>query len=126
MAVPGQVLNETHVNTQICLAAGCIFAASLESSNVLITLSVGDSFVLERWQGEGFPFSILSNPLLIHPFSFFLQSEDGLQLMNQINIISGVCFHNGIIYKDKDEWTVDGCTECTCQVRVITPAGMKP
>uniref|UniRef100_A0A665VXZ7 Thrombospondin-1 n=1 Tax=Echeneis naucrates TaxID=173247 RepID=A0A665VXZ7_ECHNA len=29
--------------------------------------------------------------------------------------IDGVCFHNGVMYRDKDEWTVDGCTECTCQ-----------
>uniref|UniRef100_A0A4W6ETJ0 Thrombospondin 1 n=1 Tax=Lates calcarifer TaxID=8187 RepID=A0A4W6ETJ0_LATCA len=43
------------------------------------------------------------------------KSEDSTLLMNQINIHSGVCFHNGIVYKDKDEWTVDGCTECTCQ-----------
>uniref|UniRef100_A0AAY4BS59 Thrombospondin-1 n=1 Tax=Denticeps clupeoides TaxID=299321 RepID=A0AAY4BS59_9TELE len=28
---------------------------------------------------------------------------------------SGICLHNGIVYKDKDEWTVDACTECTCQ-----------
>ena len=63
MAVPGQVLNETHVNTQICLAADCICTASLESSNVLITVLVSDSFVLEPWQSESFPFSILSNPV---------------------------------------------------------------
>ncbi len=31
-----------------------------------------------------------------------------------------------MVYKDKDEWTVDGCTECTCQVSVITSAGMQP
>lgn len=64
MDVPGQVLNETHVNKQICLAAGCICAASLESSNVLITVSVGDSFVLEPWQSVRFPCAVLSNPLL--------------------------------------------------------------
>uniref|UniRef100_A0A3Q2UGA8 Thrombospondin-1 n=1 Tax=Fundulus heteroclitus TaxID=8078 RepID=A0A3Q2UGA8_FUNHE len=28
---------------------------------------------------------------------------------------NGLCFHNGIAHNDKDEWTVDGCTECTCQ-----------
>lgn len=43
-----------------------------------------------------------------------------------MNIHSGICFHNGIVHMDKDEWTVDGCTECTCQVSVITPAGMQP
>uniref|UniRef100_A0A671WSE7 Thrombospondin-1 n=1 Tax=Sparus aurata TaxID=8175 RepID=A0A671WSE7_SPAAU len=30
-------------------------------------------------------------------------------------IMVGICMHNGMVYKDKDEWTVDGCTECTCQ-----------
>ncbi|XP_029983063.1 thrombospondin-1 isoform X2 [Sphaeramia orbicularis] len=42
-------------------------------------------------------------------------SEDSLMLKNQMNIHSGVCFHNGVVHKDKEEWTVDGCTECTCQ-----------
>ncbi|MED6248128.1 thrombospondin-1-like [Girardinichthys multiradiatus] len=40
---------------------------------------------------------------------------DSQSLINQMNIHSGVCIHNGIVHKDKDEWTVDGCTECTCQ-----------
>uniref|UniRef100_A0A8C7NLD4 Thrombospondin-1 n=1 Tax=Oncorhynchus mykiss TaxID=8022 RepID=A0A8C7NLD4_ONCMY len=35
--------------------------------------------------------------------------------LNRMNIHSGVCLHNGIVHKDKDEWTVDDCTECTCQ-----------
>ncbi|KAI5611298.1 thrombospondin-1 isoform X2, partial [Silurus asotus] len=26
-----------------------------------------------------------------------------------------VCLHNGILHKNKEEWTVDDCTECTCQ-----------
>lgn len=124
MATPGQTLNETHVNTQICLAIGCICTASLESSNVSIMVSVSDSFVLELWQSESFPSSILSNPRL--PPSLFPQSEDSTLLKNQINIHSGICIHNGIVYKDKDEWTVDGCTECTCQVSVIAPSGMQP
>ncbi|KAM7402898.1 hypothetical protein PAMA_003698 [Pampus argenteus] len=42
-------------------------------------------------------------------------SEDSNLLKNQINIHSGICIHNGIVHMDKDEWTVDGCTECTCQ-----------
>lgn len=120
----GQILNETHVNTQICLAVDCICTASLESSNVLITVSVSDSFVLEIWQSKSFPSSILSNPLL--PLSLLPQSEDSTLLKNQMNIHSGICIHNGIVYKDKDEWTVDGCTECTCQVSVITPSGIQP
>uniref|UniRef100_A0A4W5N371 Thrombospondin-1 n=1 Tax=Hucho hucho TaxID=62062 RepID=A0A4W5N371_9TELE len=47
------------------------------------------------------------------------------QLSNELNrVVStgsslvcalGVCLHNGIVHKDKDEWTVDNCTECTCQ-----------
>lgn len=113
-----QILNETHVNTQICLAVGCICTAVLESSNVLITLSVSDSFVLELWQSASFPSSILSNPLL----SLFLQTVDNNLLKNQMNIHSGICIHNGIMRKDKDEWTVDGCTECTCQVSVLHPS----
>lgn len=28
----------------------------------------------------------------------------------------GVCIHNGIVHNNRDEWTVDDCTECTCQV----------
>lgn len=124
MSVPGQILNETHVNIQICLAVGYICTASLESSNVLITVLVSDSFVLELWQSESFPSSILSNPFLTLSLSLslsFLQSEDSTLLKNQMNIHSGICFHNGIVYKDKDEWTVDGCTECTCQVSLTTP-----
>lgn len=127
MATPGQTLNETHVNTQICLAVDGICTASLESSNVLIMVSVSDSFILERWQSESFPSSILSNPPhLSPPLSLPPQSEDSTLLKNQINIHSGICIHNGIVYKDKDEWTVDGCTECTCQVSVIAPSGMHP
>uniref|UniRef100_A0A8C7F9E1 Thrombospondin-1 n=1 Tax=Oncorhynchus kisutch TaxID=8019 RepID=A0A8C7F9E1_ONCKI len=39
------------------------------------------------------------------------------QLSNELNRDTniGVCLHNGIVHKDKDEWTVDDCTECTCQ-----------
>ncbi len=135
MAVPGQVFNETHVNTQICLAIGFFCTASLESSNVLITVSLSDSFVLELWQSESFPSSILSNSCISLSLSLslspslspaFPQSEVSTELKEKLNIYSGICMHNGIVYKDKDEWTVDDCTECTCQVSVITPAGMQP
>lgn len=66
-------------------------------------------------------FSILAN----NPFLslFPPQSKDSELLKSQMNR-SGVCIHNGIVHKEKDEWTVDDCTECTCQVSVITPAGM--
>lgn len=47
-----------------------------------------------------------------------LQSEDSTLLKNQMNIPGGICIHNGFEHKDKDEWTVDSCTECTCQVSV--------
>uniref|UniRef100_A0A8C7VS93 Thrombospondin-1 n=1 Tax=Oncorhynchus mykiss TaxID=8022 RepID=A0A8C7VS93_ONCMY len=43
------------------------------------------------------------------------RNKESTLLMNQMRIHSGVCLHNGIVHKDKDEWTVDGCTECTCQ-----------
>uniref|UniRef100_A0A674BBV6 Thrombospondin-1 n=1 Tax=Salmo trutta TaxID=8032 RepID=A0A674BBV6_SALTR len=42
-------------------------------------------------------------------------NKESTLLMNQMNIHRGVCLHNGIVHKDKDEWTVDDCTECTCQ-----------
>uniref|UniRef100_A0AAQ4REW4 Thrombospondin-1 n=1 Tax=Gasterosteus aculeatus aculeatus TaxID=481459 RepID=A0AAQ4REW4_GASAC len=42
-------------------------------------------------------------------------SEDSTLLKNQMNIPGGICIHNGFEHKDKDEWTVDSCTECTCQ-----------
>lgn len=29
----------------------------------------------------------------------------------------GACVHNGMTYKDKDQWKVDNCTDCTCQVK---------
>uniref|UniRef100_A0A8C8LLK8 Thrombospondin-1 n=1 Tax=Oncorhynchus tshawytscha TaxID=74940 RepID=A0A8C8LLK8_ONCTS len=43
------------------------------------------------------------------------RNKESTLLMNQMRIHRGVCLHNGIVHKDKDEWTVDGCTECTCQ-----------
>ncbi|KAI5624997.1 thrombospondin-1 isoform X1 [Silurus asotus] len=42
-------------------------------------------------------------------------NKDNEDIKNQIENYSGVCLHNGISYKDKDEWTVDSCTHCTCQ-----------
>uniref|UniRef100_A0A6Q2YXZ7 Thrombospondin-1 n=1 Tax=Esox lucius TaxID=8010 RepID=A0A6Q2YXZ7_ESOLU len=42
-------------------------------------------------------------------------TQESQLLMNQMNVHSGVCLHNGIMHKNNDEWTVDGCTECTCQ-----------
>lgn len=45
------------------------------------------------------------------------QTNENKLIKNRIGIHSGVCIHNGIVHKNKDEWTVDDCTECTCQVR---------
>ncbi|XP_062378705.1 thrombospondin-1-like [Sardina pilchardus] len=42
-------------------------------------------------------------------------TKDNQVIMSTMKIHSGVCLHNGIVYKDRDEWTVDACTECTCQ-----------
>lgn len=45
------------------------------------------------------------------------QTDDNKLIKSRIGIHSGVCIHNGIVRKNRDEWTVDDCTECTCQVR---------
>uniref|UniRef100_A0A3B4D2F9 Thrombospondin-1 n=1 Tax=Pygocentrus nattereri TaxID=42514 RepID=A0A3B4D2F9_PYGNA len=42
-------------------------------------------------------------------------TDDNNLLKKQMGIYGGVCLHNGIVHKDKEEWTVDDCTECTCQ-----------
>uniref|UniRef100_A0A8C9S207 Thrombospondin-1 n=1 Tax=Scleropages formosus TaxID=113540 RepID=A0A8C9S207_SCLFO len=47
--------------------------------------------------------------------SVTFQTEDNNLIKTQINIQSGVCIHNGIVHKNRDEWTVDYCTKCTCQ-----------
>lgn len=44
------------------------------------------------------------------------QTAENALIKTQIKKYSGVCLHNGIVYKDKDEWIVDSCTYCTCQV----------
>lgn len=48
-------------------------------------------------------------------FVHFQTAENAL-IKTRIKNSSGVCLHNGVVYKDKDEWTVDSCTHCTCQV----------
>uniref|UniRef100_A0A3P9Q5C3 Thrombospondin-1 n=1 Tax=Poecilia reticulata TaxID=8081 RepID=A0A3P9Q5C3_POERE len=53
--------------------------------------------------------------VIVKQLSNQLQKVVSSLLKNQIIIHNGVCIHNGIVHKDKDEWTVDGCTECTCQ-----------
>uniref|UniRef100_A0A7N8XLD8 Thrombospondin 1b n=1 Tax=Mastacembelus armatus TaxID=205130 RepID=A0A7N8XLD8_9TELE len=46
-------------------------------------------------------------------------TDENNLIKTRIGIHSGVCIHNGIIHKNRDEWTVDDCTECTCQVRSV-------
>lgn len=48
---------------------------------------------------------------------FSFQTNENALIKTRFGIHSGVCIHNGIVHKNKDEWTVDDCTECTCQVR---------
>ena len=45
------------------------------------------------------------------------QVVNNSMLRDQFNTQIGVCVHNGIVHRDQDEWTMDGCTKCTCQVR---------
>uniref|UniRef100_A0A6Q2XMY7 Thrombospondin-1 n=1 Tax=Esox lucius TaxID=8010 RepID=A0A6Q2XMY7_ESOLU len=51
-------------------------------------------------------------------------TDDNKLLISRVGIHSGVCLHNGIIYKNKAEWTVDDCTECTCQNSAIVCSKM--
>lgn len=51
-----------------------------------------------------------------HVYFVYFQNAENIRMNDQIKKYSGVCLHNGILYKDKDEWTVDSCTHCTCQV----------
>lgn len=51
-----------------------------------------------------------------HVYFVHLQTAENARIKTHIQNYSGVCLHNGIRYKDKDEWTVDSCTHCTCQV----------
>ncbi|CAL8295148.1 unnamed protein product [Arctogadus glacialis] len=41
--------------------------------------------------------------------------DDNMMIMDQIKTKDGVCVHNGIVHRNQDEWTMDGCTTCTCQ-----------
>lgn len=46
------------------------------------------------------------------------QTDENKLIKNHIGIHNGVCIHNGIMHKNREEWKVDDCTECTCQVRL--------
>uniref|UniRef100_A0A8C7YQ96 Thrombospondin 1b n=1 Tax=Oryzias sinensis TaxID=183150 RepID=A0A8C7YQ96_9TELE len=57
-------------------------------------------------------FHTFDTSLLCNPF----QTDENKLIKTRIGIHRGVCIHNGIVRKNRDEWTVDDCTECTCQV----------
>ncbi|KAG2457471.1 thrombospondin-1 [Polypterus senegalus] len=40
-------------------------------------------------------------------------------IQKKFNFESGSCIHNGVFHKERDEWKVDNCTECTCQNSAI-------
>ncbi|KAK4822878.1 hypothetical protein QYF61_021097 [Mycteria americana] len=42
-------------------------------------------------------------------------TEENELIAKVVQITPGVCIHNGILHKNKEEWTIDSCTECTCQ-----------
>ncbi|XP_062433601.1 thrombospondin-1 [Rhea pennata] len=42
-------------------------------------------------------------------------TEENELIAKVVQITPGVCIHNGIFHKNKEEWTIDSCTECTCQ-----------
>lgn len=44
------------------------------------------------------------------------QTEENRELASELRR-PPLCFHNGVQYKNNEEWTVDSCTECHCQVR---------
>uniref|UniRef100_A0A8C0F1Y8 Thrombospondin-1 n=1 Tax=Bubo bubo TaxID=30461 RepID=A0A8C0F1Y8_BUBBB len=49
-----------------------------------------------------------------------VSTEENELIAKVVQITPGVCIHNGILHKNKEEWTIDSCTECTCQVRFLT------
>lgn len=50
-------------------------------------------------------------------FSLF-QTEENRELANELRP-PPYCYHNGVQYRNGNEWTVDSCTECRCQVRAL-------
>uniref|UniRef100_A0A8C7QY81 Thrombospondin-1 n=1 Tax=Oncorhynchus mykiss TaxID=8022 RepID=A0A8C7QY81_ONCMY len=70
-------------------------------------LRIGKGAVKDRFMG------VLQNVRFV--FGTTLEAIMRNKGCQSCKIHSGVCLHNGIVHKDKDEWTVDGCTECTCQ-----------
>ncbi|KAG8449722.1 hypothetical protein GDO86_016386 [Hymenochirus boettgeri] len=43
------------------------------------------------------------------------ETEKNELISKHVTMIEGICLHNGVLHKNKEEWTVDSCTECTCQ-----------
>uniref|UniRef100_A0AAQ5XIQ8 Thrombospondin-1 n=1 Tax=Amphiprion ocellaris TaxID=80972 RepID=A0AAQ5XIQ8_AMPOC len=69
-------------------------------------LRVGKGAVKDRFMG------VLQNVRFV-----FGTTLDAILRNKGCQSCDGVCIHNGIVRKNRDEWTVDDCTECTCQVR---------
>ncbi|NWX67354.1 TSP1 protein, partial [Promerops cafer] len=42
-------------------------------------------------------------------------TEENEIIAKVVQITPGACIHNGVLHKNKEEWTIDSCTECTCQ-----------
>lgn len=55
-------------------------------------------------------------PVMLFLFCF-IKTEENELIAKVVQITPGVCIHNGILHKNKEEWTIDSCTECTCQVK---------
>uniref|UniRef100_F6XC33 Thrombospondin-1 n=1 Tax=Xenopus tropicalis TaxID=8364 RepID=F6XC33_XENTR len=43
------------------------------------------------------------------------ETERNELIAQRVTMTPGACLHNGVLHKNRDEWTVDSCTECTCQ-----------
>nr|ADX36088.1 thrombospondin-1 [Ambystoma mexicanum] len=42
-------------------------------------------------------------------------TEENEMIARVVQISPGLCMHNGLLHKNREEWTIDSCTECTCQ-----------
>uniref|UniRef100_A0A673K2L0 Thrombospondin-1-like n=1 Tax=Sinocyclocheilus rhinocerous TaxID=307959 RepID=A0A673K2L0_9TELE len=78
-------------------------SADISSLRIAKGAAKSDRFMVRIWV------------LFMFDVSDLIDCTDNNLIMTQIKIHEGVCLHNGIVYRDKDEWTVDSCTHCTCQ-----------
>ncbi|MEE6492107.1 hypothetical protein FKM82_016474 [Ascaphus truei] len=42
-------------------------------------------------------------------------TEENELIAKRVPMAYGLCIHNGASYQNRAEWTIDSCTECTCQ-----------